>query len=108
VTGKGTVPIDDRTAAGFHVLIPSKSRRCLVFENMEGSDMRFAIQLMIGFLTLVTFIAAPAFAQSSSQSHDSPQRVCPSGYTTLGEICVDEKNGDIVLPIDPKGPTGIK
>lgn len=61
-----------------------------------------------GLFAILVFIAAPAFAQSSSQSPDPPRQVCPIGYSVLGEICVDEKTGDIVLPIVPNSPRGSK
>ena len=39
-----------------------------------------------GLFAILVFIAAPAFAQSSSQSPDPPRQVCPIGYSVLGEI----------------------
>jgi hypothetical protein len=73
--------------------------------SMKGNDMNCAIQL-IGSLVLSMLVAAPGFAQTSSQSRNQPQRVCPSGYSMLGEVCIDGKTGDIVLPIDSKSIAG--
>lgn len=91
---------------GIYLLNHTRTRWHFMFCSMKGNDMNYAIQLRVGSLVLSMFVAAPAFAQSSSQSQSPPQRVCPSGYSMLGEICIDGKTGDIVLPIDPKSIAG--
>jgi hypothetical protein len=38
---------------------------------------------------------------TSTLAQQSP-KVCPSGYSVVGEVCINDKTGDIVLPVNPK------
>ncbi len=44
--------------------------------------------------TATVILGSPTLALTQQGSH----LACPSGYSLIGEICISDKNGDIVLP----------
>jgi len=34
----------------------------------------------------------------SARAQQTPQQLCPPGYSRIGEVCISDKTGDIVLP----------
>jgi hypothetical protein len=49
----------------------------------------------VGLLATLT-CATPALAQQASHL------ICPSGFSLIGEFCISDKTGDIVLPSTDK------
>jgi hypothetical protein len=43
---------------------------------------------------IAAVISSPALAVTQQVSH----LICPSGYSLIGEFCISDKIGDIVLP----------
>jgi hypothetical protein len=54
------------------------------------------------FALITWLLALPIFALAPAHAQDSGQKICPPGYAPVGEVCVSETTGDVVLPSDKK------
>jgi len=59
----------------------------------------FALPAILSLLAAVSLAMASA---TPSYSKDVIRAICPNGYALLGEICVSQVSGDIVLPTRKK------
>jgi hypothetical protein len=51
-------------------------------------------KLLLITATAATILASPSLALTQQAS----RLICPSGYSLIGEFCISDKTGDIVLP----------
>jgi hypothetical protein len=56
--------------------------------------MTSKVKLLLIAATAAMILASPASALTQQVS----RLICPSGYSLIGEFCISEKTGDIVLP----------
>jgi hypothetical protein len=50
------------------------------------------LALIVAIATVI--LASPTLALTQQVTH----LICPSGYSLIGEFCISDKTGDIVLP----------
>lgn len=50
-------------------------------------------------------LLAAAFAAllaTISHAEEASRQMCPSGYSLIGELCISDTTGDVVLPDKPR------
>jgi hypothetical protein len=47
-------------------------------------------------------VALVSVAYATSTPAQQRPQICPAGYSLVGEVCINDKTGDMVLPAKPK------
>jgi hypothetical protein len=49
------------------------------------------------------FVAIAVFADAAPiRAQQTPQQLCPAGYSLIGAVCISDKTGDVVVPSKEK------
>ncbi len=74
--------------------------------NMPGMTMQVFDAGTTDLNALIMFVVDATFSVPTKFTASQP--ACPNGYSTLREICMDDKTGDIVLPADRRSQQASK